>query len=65
MTAVYSVAYVEDNALLAPGISDKSTSDVLLWCAPDFPRESDDWQRDGAEPAIASINASVNASHSN
>jgi len=49
MTAVYSVVYFGDESLLDVGIADASTYDVLLWCAPDFPWESDDGQRDGPE----------------
>ena len=47
MTAVYSVAYFDDDSLLAGGIADASTYDVLLWCAPDFPWQADLGQRDG------------------
>jgi HTH-type transcriptional repressor of NAD biosynthesis genes len=47
MTAVYSVAYFDVDSLLAGGIADASTYDVLLWCAPDFPWRADLGQRDG------------------
>jgi nicotinamide riboside kinase len=49
MTAVYSVAYFDDDSLLAGGIADASTYDVLLWCAPDIEWAPDGAQRDGPE----------------
>ena len=49
MTAVYSVAYFDDDSLLAGGIADASTYDVLLWCAPDIEWSPDGDQRDGPE----------------
>ena len=49
MTAVYSIVYFDDDALLEVGIEDASTYDVLLWCAPDIPWQADGTMRDGAE----------------
>lgn len=49
MTAIYSVAYFEDDALLAQGIDDASTYDVILWCAPDIEWTPDGPQRDGPD----------------
>ena len=49
MTAVYSVVYFDDDSLLAEGIADASTYDVLLWCAPDVPWVAEDGMRDGDE----------------
>ncbi len=49
MTAVYSIAYFDDDSLLEAGVADASAYDVLLWCAPDIEWAADDGQRDGAE----------------
>ena len=49
MTAIYSVVYFDDDALIASGIDDASTYDVLLWCAPDIPWQVDQGVRDGAD----------------
>lgn len=49
MTAVYSVVYFDDDALLAQGIEDASTYDAILWCAPDFAWVADEGMRDGAD----------------
>lgn len=49
MTAVYSLVYFEDDALLAQGIEDASTYDAVLWCAPDFAWVADEGMRDGAD----------------
>ena len=47
MTAVYGVAYFDDDSLMADGIADASSYDVLLWCAPDIPWEPELGIRDG------------------
>lgn len=49
MTAVYSIAYFDDDALLADGMADAASYDVLLWCAPDIPWEPQLGMRDGAD----------------
>ena len=47
MTAVYSVVYFGDDSLIAQGIEDASSYDVLLWCAPDLPWVAEEGVRDG------------------
>ena len=49
MTAVYSVVYFDDNALIAEGIDDASSYDLLLWCMPDIPWQADLGVRDGTD----------------
>jgi nicotinamide riboside kinase len=49
MTAVYSIVYFDDDALLEQGIQDASTYDAVLWCAPDLAWVADEGMRDGAE----------------
>ena len=49
MTAVYSIVYFDDAALLDAGLADAATYDALLWCAPDLPWVADGDQRDGAD----------------
>lgn len=49
MTAVYSVVYFADDALLSMGIDDARDYDLLVWCAPDFPGASEPGMRDGEE----------------
>jgi nicotinamide riboside kinase len=47
MTAVYSLVYFDDDALLVEGLRDAQGYDVVLWCAPDFIWTPDSGQRDG------------------
>jgi nicotinamide riboside kinase len=49
MTAVYSVVYFDDHALIDAGIADASSYDVLLWCAPDIPWTAEEGMRDGLD----------------
>lgn len=49
MTAIYSIAYFDDEALLDSGLTDARTYDVIWWCRPDLPWTPDDGQRDGQE----------------
>lgn len=49
MVAVYSVLYFDDDSLLAEGLADAATYDLLVWCAPDIPWEPDPGVRDGPE----------------
>jgi nicotinamide riboside kinase len=49
MTAVYSIVYFDDDSLLDAGISDASTYDAVLWCAPDFAWVADEGMRDGVQ----------------
>lgn len=48
MTAVYSLLYFEDDALFEAAIAHGPRADLVIWCAPDFPWQPDDGQRDGA-----------------
>lgn len=47
MTAVYSVVYFDDHSLMAQGIEDASSYDVVLWCAPDLAWVAEEGMRDG------------------
>jgi len=47
MTAVYSVVYFDDHSLMARGIEDASSYDVVLWCAPDLAWVAEEGMRDG------------------
>jgi nicotinamide riboside kinase len=47
MTAVYSVVYFDDHALIDAGIADASSYDVLLWCSPDIAWVAEVGMRDG------------------
>lgn len=49
MTAVYSIVYFDDDALLAQGIEDASTYDAVLWCTPDIAWAAEHGMRDGIE----------------
>lgn len=49
MTAVYSIVYFDDDALLAQGIEDASSYDLLLWCAPDLAWQAELGMRDGVD----------------
>lgn len=49
MTAVYSIVYFDDDALLTGGIEDASSYDAVLWCAPDIPWIAEAGMRDGAD----------------
>jgi nicotinamide riboside kinase len=47
MTAIYSIAYYDDDSLLAAAIAHLSAYDLLVWCDPAIPWEADGAQRDG------------------
>ena len=47
MTAVYSVVYFDDDSLMASGIEDASSYDVVMWCAPDLAWVAEEGIRDG------------------
>ena len=49
MTAVYSIVYFDDDALLAAGIDDASSYDLVLWCAPDIAWQAELGVRDGVD----------------
>lgn len=49
MTAIYSVAYFEDDSLLAEGVAQAHRYAVLGWCRPDFAWVPDEGQRDGPQ----------------
>lgn len=49
MTAIYSLAYFDDDSLVPGAIASASQYDLLVWCAPDLPWEPDGAQRDGPE----------------
>ena len=49
MTAVYSLAYFDDDSLLDDAIALTSSYDLLVWCGTDLPWEPDGSQRDGPE----------------
>jgi nicotinamide riboside kinase len=47
MTAVYSIAYFDDDALLEAGLQHACAYRLLVWCDPGIPWQPDDGQRDG------------------
>ena len=49
MTAVYSIVYFDDDALMSPGLEDAAAYDALLWCAPDVPWAPEEGMRDGSD----------------
>lgn len=49
MTAVYSLAYFDDDSLLAPAVDLAGGYELLVWCDVDVPWEPDPGQRDGPE----------------
>lgn len=49
MTAVYSIVYFDDDALMAQGIEDAASYDAVLWCSPDIPWIADEGIRDGED----------------
>jgi nicotinamide riboside kinase len=49
MTAVYSLVYFDDDTLLAEGLQDARTYDIIFWCAPDITWSPDPRLRDGQE----------------
>lgn len=48
MTAVYSVLYFDDDALVAPALLHAAGYDLVVWCRPDVPWAPDGLQRDGS-----------------
>lgn len=49
MTAVYSIAYFDDDSLVPEGMRRMSDYDLVIWCRPDIPWEPDGDQRDGPD----------------
>lgn len=49
MTAVYSIEYFDDDALIDEGLAHARGYDLLVWCAPDVPWVADGLMRDGPE----------------
>ncbi len=47
MTAVYSLLYFDDDALLATAVEHAIGYDLVVWCRPDVPWAPDGLQRDG------------------
>lgn len=47
MTAVYSLLYFDDDALLATAVEHAMVYDLMGWCRPDVPWAPDGLQRDG------------------
>ena len=52
MTAVYSIAYFDDDTLLDAGIADARDYDLVVWCAPDVPWEPEPGMRDGEQMRV-------------
>jgi nicotinamide riboside kinase len=53
MTAVYSIQYYDDDALLPAALQWVAASAVVVWCSDDFPWQPDP-QRDGSHARSAS-----------
>ena len=47
MTAVYSLEYFDDDALVAAAIEQARDYHLIVWCDPGIPWQPDDGQRDG------------------
>jgi nicotinamide riboside kinase len=47
MTAIYSLAYFDDDALLPPALAHARSYDLIAWCDIDIPWQPDGIQRDG------------------
>ena len=64
MTAVYSLQYYDDGALLPQALEWTAQSDTVVWCQDDFPWQPDP-QRDGAHARATSqqILAAIFAEH--
>lgn len=64
MTAVYSIQYYDDSALLPKALEWAAGNSVLVWCQDDFPWQPDP-QRDGPDARVASqeILATIFAGH--
>ena len=64
MTAVYSLQYYDDAALLPQALEWTTQSDTVVWCQDDFPWQPDP-QRDGAHARAVSqqILAAIFAEH--
>lgn len=65
MTAIYSVAYFDDESLLAPAVAHQSKYAMTVWCDIDVPWEADGVQRDGPHERqrIHAVIAQVVADH--
>lgn len=48
MTAVYSLLYFDDDALVAPAVRQAGGYGLVVWCRPDVPWAPDGRQRDGS-----------------
>lgn len=64
MTAVYSIQYYKDAALLPPAVEWTARNDLVLWCQDDFPWQPDA-QRDGSHARATSqqLLAEIFAAH--
>ena len=49
MTAVYSIAYFDDDSLVDDAVALASGYDLLVWCDTDLPWQADGAQRDGPD----------------
>lgn len=57
MTAVYSVAYFDDDSLVTAGLRHACGYRLVVWCDPGIPWQPDEGQRDG--PAVRAATESV------
>ena len=64
MTAVYSIQYYDDPALLPLAVEWTARNDLILWCQDDFPWQPDP-QRDGSQARATSqqLLAEIFAAH--
>ena len=64
MTAVYSIQYYDDAALLPLAVEWTARNDLILWCQDDFPWQPDP-QRDGSHARTTSqqLLAEIFAAH--
>jgi nicotinamide riboside kinase len=64
MTAVYSIQYYDDAALLPLAVEWTARNDLILWCQDDFPWQPDP-QRDGSQARATSqqLLAEIFAAH--
>ena len=49
MTAIYSIAYFDDHALMDEAVHHSLGYELILWCGTDIPWEPDGDQRDGVD----------------
>lgn len=57
MTAVYSIAYFDDDSLVDAGLQQARGYRLVVWCDPGIPWQADQGQRDG--PALRTATDSV------